>query len=70
MIADSENLSQTYRTSYPITTLHDPQQRIPIDIKAAIRGALREIFPTLADRPFAKLRSAGSAWSIVPWLSN
>lgn len=62
---DSEDPTQTYRTSYPVTALDDPHQSMPVVIEAAIREELREIFPTLADRPLAKTKIC---WYVAPRL--
>lgn len=43
--------SGTYRTSYPLTKVDDPLQTIPAETEAAIRDELREMFPSVANRP-------------------
>lgn len=55
-LRDPEDPSQIYRASYPLTALDDPSLGMPADIEAAIREDLREIFPTVAERPFCKSR--------------
>jgi sarcosine oxidase/L-pipecolate oxidase len=42
--------------SLPRTAVDDPSQWVPMEGEEACRGALREMIPTLADRPFTKSR--------------
>jgi len=47
-----EDRSKTIEISYPRTIVSNPTDVIPADAEAAMRENLREIMPTLANRPF------------------
>lgn len=55
-LPDPEDDSKTYRASYPVTAVDKPGIGIPPQAERDIRDALREIFPSIADRPFERTR--------------
>lgn len=53
---DPDGSGQTISVSLPRTAVDDPGQWVPVEGEAACRQALREMIPSLADRPFVKSR--------------
>lgn len=51
-----EDRSKRIQISYPRTIVSNPGDVIPSDAEAAMRENLREIMPTLADRPFDRTK--------------
>lgn len=51
-IPNPEDPSSTIRISYPRTIADHPTDVIPLEAETAMRDNLREIMPSLADRPF------------------
>lgn len=54
--------SKKIRISYPRTIVSNPTDEIPADAEAAMRANLREIMPSLADRPFDRTKIC---WYVV-----
>lgn len=55
-VPNPEDRSKTMEISYPRTIVSNPSDVIPLDAENAIRENLREIMPTLADRPFDRTK--------------
>jgi sarcosine oxidase/L-pipecolate oxidase len=55
-LKDPEDASKMYKASYPITKVDVPNLSIPAAAEKDIREALREIFPSVADRPFERTK--------------
>ncbi|ODV85603.1 hypothetical protein CANARDRAFT_28365 [[Candida] arabinofermentans NRRL YB-2248] len=58
VVANPEPLSETKSVtiSYPRTLMTNPSDWIPQDAEHALRENMKEIFPTLADRPFDRTK--------------
>jgi len=56
ILKDPEDPTKFYKASYPLTKLDDSIQTVPFAMEQSIRDELREIFPTLVDRPFFNTR--------------
>ncbi|TPX18484.1 uncharacterized protein E0L32_011597 [Thyridium curvatum] len=57
-----EDPSKTLQTSIPRTTVSNPTDVIPFEAEVGLRDQLREIMPSLADRPFDRTK--------LCWLSH
>jgi sarcosine oxidase/L-pipecolate oxidase len=56
IVPHPEDRSKKIQISYPRTIVSNPADVIPSDAEAAMRENLREIMPTLADRPFDRTK--------------
>ncbi|KAI0891507.1 putative fructosyl amino acid oxidasesarcosine oxidase [Annulohypoxylon nitens] len=56
VVPDPEDQSKTMEISYPRTIVDSPSDVIPLDAEKAMRENLREIMPSLADRPFDRTK--------------
>jgi sarcosine oxidase/L-pipecolate oxidase len=56
LIPNPEYPSQNIPVSVPRTIVTNPTDVIPADAEAALRDNLRELMPSLADRPFARTK--------------
>lgn len=61
-----EDRSQTLEICYPRTIVSNPTDVIPADAEASIRDNLREIMPTLANRPFDRTKICWSVALLIP----
>ena len=55
-VPDPEMPSNRIRISYPRTVADSPTDVIPLDAEISIRNNLREMMPSLADRPFDRTK--------------
>jgi sarcosine oxidase/L-pipecolate oxidase len=55
-IPDLTGAGETVEVSLPKTTIDDPTQWVPQEGEDACRAALKEIIPSLAERPFTHAR--------------
>jgi sarcosine oxidase/L-pipecolate oxidase len=55
-IAHPEDSRENISISYPRTTVTHPHDVIPQEAEDALRDNLRELFPTLVDRPFDRTK--------------
>jgi len=56
VVPNPEDRSKKIQISYPRTVISNPADVIPSEAEAAMRENLREIMPTLADRPFDRTK--------------
>ena len=63
-VKDPEDPSKSINISLPRTTVDSPNDNLDSSMEASLRQELREIMPTLADRPFTRTRFCWCVWCL------